>query len=112
MVSEWCQHRDETVVPIGQGENAELVEDGLPVGSGRKQPVEVLLADPLREEGNDSEKLPGVRAELLEHWGGERQLDRDRQALVVLRLEYVRLAPLPLLQQSTIVPPVLTRDRG
>ena len=50
-----------------QRENAEIVEDFCSVGEGGKQPLEVVLVDALREEGDDSEKLSGIRPELLEH---------------------------------------------
>jgi hypothetical protein len=71
VVSEWCQHGDELVASMCKRKNAEFVEDVLYVGDGGKQPGNVVLIDALREEGDDAEKLSGVRTKFLEHRGGE-----------------------------------------
>lgn len=110
MISEWCQHHDETIAAVSQGKDAELVEDGRDGGDGRKQPVEVILLDSLREEGDNSEELSCVTTKPLEHGGRERELNRISKALVVLCLKHARLASLPLLDRSFVVPVVLMRD--
>ena len=71
IVLEGCQHRDESVTPICQGKNAEVVEDICSVGDCREQPIEVVLINSLREECDDSEKPSGVGAEFLKHRGGQ-----------------------------------------
>jgi hypothetical protein len=60
ILSDWCQHGDETVAPICQRKDAECVEDVLSVGDGRKQPIEVVLVDALWEEGNNLEEFSGA----------------------------------------------------
>jgi hypothetical protein len=71
MVTERRQHCDKSVASVRQGKNAEFVEDERSIGDSRKQPAEVFLINTLREEGDNSEKPSGIRAKLLEHWGGE-----------------------------------------
>lgn len=38
--------------------------------SCREQPLQVVLIDALRKEGNDTEEVTSVRAELLKNGGG------------------------------------------
>ena len=66
VVSEWREHRDESVAPVYQGKGAILVEDVRAVGDRRKQPIKVLFVDTLREEGNNSQNCSGVGAKFLE----------------------------------------------
>ena len=46
-----------------QREDTEFVEDGSSTGDGRKQPVKVVLIDPLREESDDAEEVTGIGTE-------------------------------------------------
>ena len=94
VISKWGQHRDESIASICQGENAEIVEHVRCVGVGREQPINVLFVNALREEGEDSEKLFCVGAELLEHRGGERKFDRGGQAPRVPCVKYA-CSPFP-----------------
>lgn len=71
MVPEWRQHRDESITSVRHGEDAEVVEDVCCVEDSGEQPLEVFLVGTSGEEGDDSEKPPGVGAGFLEHWGGE-----------------------------------------
>jgi len=71
IISERCEHCDESVGSMRQGKNAEFVEEVCSVGNSGKQPVDFVLIDTLREEGDDSEQRSGVRAKFLEHRGGE-----------------------------------------
>ena len=71
MISERREHRDESVAPICQGKDAELVEDVDPIWDGRKQPIKVVLIDALRKEGDDSKERSGIIVKFLEHRGGE-----------------------------------------
>ena len=71
MVSEWRQHRDEAAASVCQRKDTELVQDVLSVGDGGEQPVEVVLGMTSREESKDCEEVTGIRAEFLEHWGGQ-----------------------------------------
>ena len=57
VISKRGQHREETTAAICEGKDAELVEGGVCVGDGWKQPVGVVLVDTLREEGDDPKKL-------------------------------------------------------
>ena len=70
---------------MGEGKSAEFVHNGLSIGGGRKQPVEVVLVDALREESDDFEELAGVRAEPAECRGSEREFYGCSQTLVVIR---------------------------
>jgi hypothetical protein len=74
----------------------------VPVRDGGKQPINVVPIDALREESDDAEKRSGIRAKLLEHGGGERKLDRGREALVMLRLQHTRSTSLPLPGQPAV----------
>src|SRR5882762_7579239 len=112
MVSEWRKHRDEPVASIGQGKNAELVEDLNDVGDGGEKPVEVVLVDALWVEGDDFQKPSGTRAECLEQRRGERELDRGSEARLMLGLQCARSASPPLSDKPSGVPPVLMRDSG
>ena len=67
IISEWRQHRDESPAPIRQRKNAELVEDVGSVEDGREQPVEIVLIDALREEGDDFEERSCIGPKFLEH---------------------------------------------
>jgi hypothetical protein len=54
-----------------------------PVGDRGKQPFEVVLVDTLREECDHFQERSGVGAKLSEQGGGERELDRGGEAVVV-----------------------------
>ena len=82
------------------------------IGDGREQPVEVVLVDALREECDNSKKITRVRSKILEHRGGERQLDSGGKALVVACVKYIRMSSLPFLDQSVCAPFVVMRNRG
>ena len=66
MVSERCQHGDEAVASVCQRKNAEFIEDVLSVRDGGKKPVEISLADTLREEGDGAKEVAGAGAKLAE----------------------------------------------
>ena len=88
VVSEGCQHGDQTVASVCQRKKAEFVKGCFSVGgrgkwlarsdgkqpnknaSCREQPLQVVLIDALRKEGNDTEEVTSVRAELLKNGGG------------------------------------------
>ena len=55
-----------------------------PVGYGGEEQVEVLLVDALREEGYNSENLPGIRSKRFEHWGRQRSESSIVAARVLL----------------------------
>ena len=59
VIAKWGEHLDKAFASIRQGKNAKFVKYVFSVWNGRKEPVEVLLVDALRKEGDDSEKLPG-----------------------------------------------------
>ena len=105
------EHCNETVTPLHQRKDADFVEENSFVGDRGKQPVEVVLVDTLREEGNDTEDTASIETKILEHGGAERELDRCREAFVVFGLEETSLALLPLPDQSVVVPTILTRNR-
>ena len=63
------------------------------------------------EESDDSKKISGLGTKAFEQRGGKRDLDGICQALL-FRLEHTRLAVLPLLRQSIVVPLVLMCDSG
>ena len=46
-----------------QRKDTEFIKHGSSVGDGREQPVEVVLVDALREEGDDAEEVAGIGAE-------------------------------------------------
>jgi hypothetical protein len=71
VVPEGCQHCDESVASIRQGENAKFVENLLPVRDVQEQPVKVVLIDTLGEESDHFKERAGVRAEFLEQGGSE-----------------------------------------
>jgi hypothetical protein len=71
IVSERCEHRDESIAPICQRKDAELVEDTGSVRDGGEQPFEVVLVDALWEKCDDSKKRSGIGAKFLEQRGGE-----------------------------------------
>ena len=104
MVAERRQHRDEPIISICEGENAEVVEDVCSVRDGGEQPLEDFLIDALREEGDDSEKPSGVGSEFLEHRRGERKLDSGSEAPVVLDPKHIYPSSLPLPGESVGVP--------
>src|ERR1700753_826903 len=97
IVSNWCQHRNEAIVPIRQRENAELVEHVLSVRDRGEKPVQIFLVYALREEGDDSEEVTSVGAEVAEHRGSEREFEGCCQALVVIGLKNLRSLSVPLL---------------
>ena len=101
MIPKWRQHCDKSIGSIRQGEGAEFVKNILSVGDGWKQPVGILLIDALREERDDSEKLPGIRAEFSKHWGGEGKFGRGREASRVRCVKNSRSVFLPLLSDSS-----------
>jgi len=68
IVPEWREHRDEPVVSICQGKNAERIEGVCDIGDSGEQPANIIFVDALGQEGNDSEKRSCIRAELLERW--------------------------------------------
>ena len=110
IISEWCEHRDESIASVCQRKNAELVEEVRSVGDGGKQPVEVVLINTLREEGDNFEERPCVGAKLLEHQGGERKFDSSGEALVMLGLQHACSSSLPFPGQSVGAPLILTRN--
>ena len=112
IVSEWCQHHDEAIASIGQRKNAEFVESVPSVGDAGEQPLEIVLVDALREEGDDSEEVAGVGAEFLKRRRGKRQLDRGGEALVMLRAKQTRSPHLPFPGQPVNVPFVVMRNGG
>ena len=65
------QRGKEAVVSMSDRRNAEPVEDALPVGNGRKQPVEVIPVDALGEESSHPQEVTGLRAVIAEGWRGE-----------------------------------------
>ena len=71
VVSDRCQHRDETIASVCQRKSAELIEDVLSVGDGGEEPGEVFLVYPLWEERDDFEEVTGVGAECVECGGSE-----------------------------------------
>ena len=89
MVSDRRQHGSKVVASGRQRQEREFVEYDLPVGDGGKQPVEVVLVDALREEGDNSEEVTGVGAEVAERRRSEREFDGGCQALVVVCLQYL-----------------------
>ena len=103
-MSERCEHRDESVVPICQREDAEPVEGACSIGDGGKQLLEVVLVDALWEEGNNSKKRSGIGAKFLEHREGEGKLDRCGEALVTRCLQHARSTFLPFSCQSVHAP--------
>ena len=96
MVSEWRQHGDEVAASRCQTQDTEPVDDIPYIGDGGEQPVEVTLVDPLREEGDNSEQFTGSGTKFYEHRGGQRELDRGGEAVVVFCLQHACLSPLPL----------------
>ena len=70
VVPKWRQHRDKPLASISQRKDAEGIEDVRSAGDGGKQPVQVVLVDTSREEGDNSEEVAGVRAEIPEHQRG------------------------------------------
>ena len=66
VVSEWREHRNESVAPICQGNDAELVEDVSSVRDSGEQPIKIVFINALREECDDSEKRRAIRAKVLE----------------------------------------------
>ena len=107
VITDWGQHCDEAVVSICQRENAKPVEHVLPAGNRRKQPVDVVLVDTLREERNDSEKVAGVGTKFLKHQRREGQLDGSCKALVVICLEHICPTLVTLTDQPIRVPLVV-----
>ena len=75
MISDWSQHRDETVAAVRQRKNTELVEDVLSAGDGGEKPVEVSLVYAVWEKGDHSKEVTGVRAEFAERRRSERQFN-------------------------------------
>ena len=71
MVPERGQHRDKSVTLVCEEKGAERVEDVCSVEYAGEQPLDLVLTDTLREECDCPEELPGIRAEFLEHGGGE-----------------------------------------
>ena len=102
----WRQHRDETVALVRQRKNVESVEDVLSVWDDGEKPVDVVLVDPLREEGDDSDEVMRRGAEAMESRGCERELEGCRKALIVIRPKHLRPLGIPLVRQSIMVPPV------
>jgi hypothetical protein len=98
VVSDWCQHCDETVAPVRQRKNAESVEGVLSVGDGGEKPVEVIFVDTLREESNNFEEVTCIGAETMERWGGEGEFDGGGEALVTTRLKDLCPLSVPLLR--------------
>ena len=88
MISECCQHCDKSISSKCQRKDVEFVKDVCSIRDGRKQPVEVVLINTLREEGNDLKKPLGIRAKFLEHWGGKQEFNCGGKALVMLCLQY------------------------
>ena len=107
IVSDWCQRRDEAVVPIRQRKNIELAKHVLSVGDGGEKPVKVFLVDSLREESDYFEEVTRLRAEAVERWGSKREFHDCCKALVVICLEHLRMLDIPLLRQSVVTPPVV-----
>jgi len=68
IVTEWGEHRDESMASVCQGESTQFVEDVLPVGDGGEKPINVVLADTLREESDDAEEIAGAGAKFAERW--------------------------------------------
>ena len=62
---------------ISYGKNARFNGDVLPSGNGQSG----LFSLTSREEAGDTEKLSGVGAEFLKHWGGEQQFKVRGEAL-------------------------------
>ena len=113
MILEWREHRNEPAVPVCQRKDAKSVEDVVDsVGDGGKQPGNVALVDTLREEGDNSEKLPSIRAEFLEHGGGEGKINCGSEALFMPCLRRSRSLFLPLSRQPIHTPLVLMCDGG
>ena len=110
-MTEWCQHRDEALTSVRQGENTEFVEYLLPVGDCREQPIQIVLINPLWEECDDLEEITGIGSESLKHRRRERQLDRGCEAPPVVCLEHVCPMLLPFSDQPTGVPLVVMGDR-
>ena len=59
--------RHESVVSMCQRKNTESVADVRSVGDAGEQPLDLILVNTLREEGNNLEELPGIGTEFLEH---------------------------------------------
>jgi hypothetical protein len=112
VISEWCKHCDEPIASVCQGKDAEPVEGLDSVGDDGKQPIDVVLVDTLREEGNDFQKRSRIRAKFLKHGGGKRNLDCGGEALLVPRLKYARSLFLPLSRQPVYTPLVLMSNSG
>ena len=96
IISERCQHRDESLASIGQGENAECVERVWSVRDGWEQPIGVSFVHTLQEEGDNSEKPTGFRTEISEHWRGGRKFDRGCETPGVVCVENSSPLSLPL----------------
>ena len=90
IVSERREHRYESIVPIRQGKDAELIEYIGSVPDRGKQPFNVVLIDTLREEGDHSQKRSGVRTKVLEQGRGEGKFDRGGEARVMLGVKHTR----------------------
>ena len=102
IISGCCKHRDETVAPVGQGDNAELVGHGVSVGYCGKQPIKAVFVNFL-QEGDSCGELSHARAELLENRGSERHLEGYHEALFVLSLKHLHLRSFPLHDQPIVV---------
>ena len=89
VVSDGCQHCDETVAPMRQRKHTEFVKGVLSVGNGGEKPVEILLVDALGEKSNDSEEVSCIGTEAEECWGIKREFDGRGQALVEVGLEHL-----------------------
>jgi len=111
-MSEWCQHCDEPIASICQGENAKHVEHVWSVGDGRKQPFKVLFIDTLweGEEGDDSEKPTGIRAKRSKHWRGEGKFNRGGETPGVMCVKHSSLLSPPFPGQSAGVPLIVLGD--
>ena len=67
------------------------------VGNRGKQPIKIVLVNPLREERDDLEEMTGIGTESLKHRRRKRQLDRGCEAPPVVCLEHVCSVLIPSL---------------
>jgi len=107
IISEWHQHRSESVALICQGEGVEFVEHVWSTGDGRKQPVYVLFIDTLEEGGKDPQETSGIGTEFLEHRRDEGEFARGCETPGVLCAKYLCLLSPPFLGKSVGTPLVV-----
>ena len=111
IVSEWCEHRDRFTASVGQGKNAEFVEDVRSIEDGGNNQSRLLSLIPWGKKAM-TPKRSRVSGPSLQSVCEARESSMDAAKLVVARSKPMRTVGVPLPHQPIVIPHVVRYGGG